>query len=80
LIREGDLLLSEATMGAGPVPADIPHLDGPAVGRLAHDAQAGHVVVTHVRMSCDLDATIDSVRSAYAGPVSLARPGARYPV
>ena len=50
LIREGDLLLSEATLGPGPVTGDVPHLDGPTAGKLAADARAGHVVTTHVRM------------------------------
>lgn len=78
LIREGDLLLSEATLGPGPVPAGVPHLDGPMVGKLAADARAGHVVITHVRMGCDLSATIASVRGPFDGAVSMASPGARY--
>ena len=35
LIRPGDMLLSEVSFGAGPVPADAAHLAGPEVGRLA---------------------------------------------
>jgi ribonuclease BN (tRNA processing enzyme) len=78
LIRAGDVLLSEATMGPGPVPDGVPHLDGPAVGRLASDTHASHVVVTHIRMGYERGATIASVRGAFHGPVSLANPGARY--
>jgi ribonuclease BN (tRNA processing enzyme) len=77
LIRPGDLLLSEATFGPGPVPSGMPHLDGPAVGRLAEESGASHVVVTHIRLGCDLGATLASVRAAYHGAVSLARPGFR---
>lgn len=78
LVRPGDLLLSEASYGPGPVPDGMPHLDAPAVARVASDTGAGQVVVTHVRMGTDLSATMASLRSAYRGPASLARPGSRY--
>jgi ribonuclease BN (tRNA processing enzyme) len=77
LVRAGDVLLCEATLGPGPVPSGMQHLDGPTVGALAADAGPGHVVVTHVRLGCDLDATLASVRARYSGAVSLAVPGFR---
>jgi ribonuclease BN (tRNA processing enzyme) len=80
LVRPGDTLLSEATYGAGPVPEGMPHLDGPMVGRLAAETRAGAVVVTHVSMGRDLDATVAAVRAAYDGPVAMARPGDRYAI
>lgn len=80
LLEPGDLLLAEATFGVGPVPPGMPHLDGPMVGALATRGRAGGVVVTHIRMGCDLDATVAAVRAAFAGPVVLARPGLRVPV
>ena len=78
LLVDGDLLLVEATLGPGPVPEGIPHLDGVMVGRLAEETSAGQVVVTHVRMGMDLDATLAAVRRSYGGPLSLATPSARY--
>lgn len=80
LIVPSDLLLAEATFGVGPVPPGMPHLDGPMVGDLAARTGAGGVVVTHIRMGCDLQATTDSVRARFPGPVVLARPGVRVPV
>lgn len=77
LLEPGDALLSEATFGVGPVPAGMLHLDGPMVGDLAARSQAGSVVVTHVRMGCDLDATVAAVRLRYPGTVVPARPGLR---
>ena len=56
---------AEATFGVGPVPAGMNHLDGPMVGALAARAGAGRVVVTHVRMGCDLDATVAAVRAGF---------------
>ena len=78
LIREGDMLLSEATFGPGPVPSGVPHLDGPMVGKLAAATRTSHVVITHIRMGCDLGETSASVRGEFQGAVSLASPGARY--
>lgn len=80
LLRPGDTLLSEATFGPGPVAPGMNHLDGPMVGALAARTGAGAVVVTHVRMGKDLDATVASVRAAYAGSVSMARPGDRFTI
>ncbi len=80
LMEPGDTLLAEATLGPGPVPAGTLHLDGPAVGRLAASGRAGSVIVTHIRARLDTDATLMAVRAAYAGPVTLAVPGATYAV
>jgi ribonuclease BN (tRNA processing enzyme) len=77
LLRPGDVLLSEASYGIGPVPDGMPHLDGPMVGRLAASAGAGQVVITHLRMGSDGDATVQAVRREFIGPVTLARPGVR---
>jgi len=80
LIHAGDLLLSEATFGTGPVPASMPHLDGPGVGRLARETGAGQVVLVHIRMGCDPAATLASAEREFAGPISLGRPNDRFPV
>ena len=75
LIRPGDVLLAEASFGPGPVPADVLHLDGPAVGRVAAAAGAGRVLLTHLLMGRDPDETIASVRARYDGPVEMVWPG-----
>jgi ribonuclease BN (tRNA processing enzyme) len=77
LVRPDDVLLAEASYGTGPVPAGMPHLDGPMVGRLAAATGVGHVVVTHLRMGTDGAATVEAVRARFRGPVTLARPGVR---
>jgi ribonuclease BN (tRNA processing enzyme) len=77
LIRPGDVLLSEATFGPGPVPAGMLHLDAPSVGRLATQTGVSRLVIAHVRMGFHLDATLLAARGAFAGPTSIARPGDR---
>ena len=51
------------------------HLDGPAVGALATRVRAGRVLLTHLQMGFDRDATIESVRARFDGPVELVDPG-----
>jgi ribonuclease BN (tRNA processing enzyme) len=75
LIRPGDTLLSEVSFGPGPVVPGAAHLDGPAVGRLAARTGVARVLLTHLQMGYDVDATIASVRRAYDGPVQLVVPG-----
>jgi ribonuclease BN (tRNA processing enzyme) len=77
LIRPGDVLLAEVSFGPGPVTADVLHLDGPAVGRVAAATGAGRVLLTHLLMGRDPDETIASVRACYDGPVDLVWPGTR---
>jgi ribonuclease BN (tRNA processing enzyme) len=75
LIRPGDALLSEVSFGPGPVPTDVAHLDGPAVGLLAARTGVDRVLLTHLLMGFDEDDTVTSTRSAYDGPVTLVHPG-----
>ncbi len=76
LIRPGDVLLAEVSFGTGPVPPGAQHLDGPSVGRLAASAQASRALLTHLQMGNDPEATIESCRAAYPGPVEMVWPGA----
>ena len=80
LLRPGDTLLAEATFGRGPVPAGMPHLDGPMAGRLATAARAGALLLTHLRMGCDPGDTVRSAAQQYDGPVTLVAPGDRFVV
>ena len=75
LVRPGDTLLCEVSFGPGPVVHGAQHLDGPAVGRLAHRTMAGRVLLTHLQMGYDREATIESVRAHFDGPVELVDPG-----
>ena len=77
LVRPGDTLLAEVSFGAGPVPPDVLHLDGPAVGRLAASTDAGRVLLTHLLGGHDPSATIASVRALFDGPVEMVWPGSR---
>ena len=80
LIVPGDWLLSEVSFGPGPVAAGAMHLDGPAVGGLATSSGIGRVLLTHLQMSFDADATVASVRALYDGPVELVHPGSTFTI
>jgi ribonuclease BN (tRNA processing enzyme) len=75
LVRPGDTLLCEVSFGPGPIVPGAQHLDGPAVAALARRTGAGRVLLTHLQMGFDRDATIASVRAGYDGPVELVDPG-----
>ncbi len=76
----GDWLLSEVSFGPGPVAAGAMHLDGPAVGGLATSSGIGRVLLTHLQMGFDADATVASVRARYEGPVDLVHPGSTFTI
>jgi ribonuclease BN (tRNA processing enzyme) len=80
LIVPGDWLLSEVSFGPGPVAAGAMHLDGPAVGGLATSSGIGRVLLTHLQMGFDADATVASVRAHYEGPVDLVHPGSTFTI
>ncbi len=71
----GDTLLSEVSFGPGPGDPGAAHLDGPSVGWLADRTRVSRVLLTHLQMGFDRDETVDSVRSAFDGPVELVDPG-----
>jgi ribonuclease BN (tRNA processing enzyme) len=74
-VRAGDTLLVEASFGPGPVPADALHLDGPAVGRLASATRPSRVLLTHIQMGFDREATVAAVRALFPGTVEVVDPG-----
>ena len=77
LLRPGDTLLSEVSFGAGPVPPGAIHLDGPAVGRVARAGGAACVLLTHLQMGIDPNATVAAVRAEFEGEVRMMWPGSR---
>lgn len=80
LVRAGDTLLVEVSFGPGPVPAGALHLDAPAVGALAAATRPARVLLTHLQMRRDPDATLEMVRSRFKGTVGLVQDGDRYSV
>jgi ribonuclease BN (tRNA processing enzyme) len=77
LIQSGDTLLSEVSFGPGPIPHGAQHLDGPAVGELAATTGVREVLLTHLQMGFDREATIASVRDRFDGPIRIVDPGDR---
>ncbi len=75
LVQPGDTLLTEVSFGPGPVPPGASHLDGPAVGALARRTGVGRVLLTHLQMGFDEQATIDAVRERFDGEIRLVAPG-----
>jgi ribonuclease BN (tRNA processing enzyme) len=75
LIRPGDVLLVEASFGAGPAVPGAGHLDGPAIAGLAGRTQPGRVLITHVLPDRDPAAAADVVRAGFAGIVDVVEPG-----
>jgi ribonuclease BN (tRNA processing enzyme) len=80
LVRPGDTLLVEVAFGPGPVPVPDLHLDGAAVGALAAATRPGRVLLTHLQMRRDPDATVAAVRAAFDGPVALVADGDRWTI
>lgn len=80
LVQRGDTLLAEVSFGPGPVPPGAQHLDGPAVGDLATSTGAGRVLLTHLQMGFDVDATLRSARDRFAGEVQFVWPGDRWTI
>jgi ribonuclease BN (tRNA processing enzyme) len=78
LVQPGDVLLAEVSFGPGPVASGALHLDGPGVGDLASSTRPGRVLLTHIQMGFDREATVEAVRERYDGPVDLVDPGERF--
>lgn len=74
-VRAGDVLLTEASFGPGPVPDGAFHLDGRAVGKLAAATRPSRVLLTHIQMGFDRGATVEAVRAAFPGGVEVVDPG-----
>jgi ribonuclease BN (tRNA processing enzyme) len=77
LIHPGDTLLCEVSFGTAPVAPGSEHLNADDVGRLAATAGAGRVLLTHILMGHDRDATAAAVRELAGVDVAVVDPGDR---
>ena len=80
LVRSGDVLLTEVSFGPGPAVPGAGHLDGPAVRGLAVAARPSRVLLTHLQMGFDPEATIASVVEGFHGPVTMVTPGDEFEI
>lgn len=79
LAQDADLFLCEASyLDDVPHPSDL-HLTGREAGEAATKAGAGKLLLTHLVSAWGSEATtFEAASAAYAGPVEIVRPGARY--
>ncbi len=76
-----DALLCEAAMIGERDHDTYPfHLTAEEAGRLAAQAEVGHLIVTHIPPSLTPEPSIQAAREAYPGRVSLAVPGAEWTI
>jgi ribonuclease BN (tRNA processing enzyme) len=75
LARDADVLLAEASFVEGRDLERGIHLTGLRAGRTAQEAGARHLVLTHLPVWTPPDVVVAEARSAFAGELSLARPG-----
>lgn len=80
-----DLLLAEATFqdllpDRKPEASRAHHMTAREAGRLARDAGAKRLLLTHLLYTLDPDASVAQAREEVDGPVEVARVGARYEV
>jgi len=76
--RDADVFLAESSfLAAVDNPPDL-HLTGTDAGAAATRAGAKRLVLTHVPPWHDPEISLAEARSAYDGPVALARPGQTY--
>lgn len=72
-----DLFLCEASFLEGDdVPAGL-HVTAADAGRVARDAQCGHLVLTHLPPWADPNEAYAQAEQNFSGPTELARPGMR---
>jgi ribonuclease BN (tRNA processing enzyme) len=79
LAHGADLFLCEASyLDGADNPPDL-HLTGREAGEIATKAGVGQLLLTHLVAAWGSEAlTHEAATSAYAGPVEIVRPGARY--
>ena len=80
LIRPGDTLLSEASFGAGVVPAGAEHLTAADAAHAATAGGAARLLLTHIQMGYDRAEALAAAQSAFAGPIQLVTEGDRFEI
>jgi ribonuclease BN (tRNA processing enzyme) len=75
LIRPGDTLLTEVSFGPGPVPVDELHLSAPSIAALARATRPATVLLTHLQMGYDPEATLRAASEGFDGSVCFVWPG-----
>ncbi len=79
LAQDADLFLCEASYLDGAENPPGLHLTGGEAGEAATKAGVGRLLLTHlVTAWADETSTVEAARAAFAGPVDVIRPGARY--
>ncbi len=79
LARGADVLLCEASFGAGDGPPDL-HLSGRQAGEYADRAGAGRLLLTHLVPWGDPVRTAEHAAAAYAGSVEVVASGSRHEI
>ncbi len=80
LARGADLLLADAAWREQAGRANYLHMSGRETSLVATEAGVGRLVLTHVLPWSDREGVLADATEAFAGPVTLAEPGAVYPV
>ena len=75
LIQPEDVLVVEVSFGPGSVPDGAMHLNAAAVARLAAETRPSRVLLTHLQMGHDRQATVAAVKAGFDGAVELVQPG-----
>ncbi|MDP1808613.1 MAG: MBL fold metallo-hydrolase [Actinomycetota bacterium] len=70
-----DVLLAEATFLAAQAGSPVPHMTTREVGRLAREANVGHLVLTHLWPHFDRRRILAEVKTEFDGRISLADEG-----
>ena len=81
--RGSDLFLCEGTLlrqPAGQDPEEWGHLTAAEAGRIAAEAGAGRLVLTHLWAELGFERSLADARARFAGPVERARSGAVFTV
>jgi ribonuclease BN (tRNA processing enzyme) len=80
LIRPGDTLLSEASFGAGTVPAGAAHLTAADAARAATAGGAARLLLTHIQMGYSRADAVAAAEAVFSGPVAFVTEGDRFEV
>lgn len=68
-------LVAECSEGIGPAPAGSTHLTAADAGRIARQAGAGRLLLTHCAPEHDREAVLVAARAAFGGPTDWAKQG-----